>query len=230
MKSQNSAVLLPLFLGTQKISTTAFNSLITLSQLLTYPISFFLITLLGVRVRRPQGFRIAPGTLIVANHQNYTDPFFITFILGPLNWFLKKPLQYPSKAAIFRNPFLRIPMTCLGAYDIGATPLESAKALLYTREALGKGHCILLFPEGQLTNDAQTEEFKMGMHMLLKGGCPVVMARLHGFERKNFWKSAWQRTFSMQLSELTDTTVEEKVDIIKEFLNGAPFDKKHPAQ
>lgn len=183
--------------------SVAAESCFLVAQLITYPIDMILTNLIGLRVYRPRDFSVPPGTLILANHRSYFDPFLVTYHLGFRNILAAIPVRYPVYSSFMRNYIFGIGLRALGGYDIGVTSVERAKKLLFTRHLLQKKRTVLLFPEGKIVRDGRVpEEFQRGAEMLFAYDYPVIFARLSDFNSASFLKPFGARNASIRYSEV----------------------------
>ena len=156
------------------------------AQLLTIPANFFFTRLLKLQVSRPAHFKIEHGTLIIANHQSKIDPFLISYHVGFKHLMSALPIRYPVTPDFMNRPILGLCISLLGGYNIGETPLERLKKLLFTRDLLKQGYSIVLFPEGKIVRDQDmVEDFKKGANALFNENYPVVFVRLKGLNNKH---------------------------------------------
>ena len=134
--------------------------LISLAQIACYIMMAIPLRLLVLAGRQidPQIRHLRRGSLVVANHQWFLDPFVVLAHL-PLAAFLALlPIRFPVKHKFMKNrrwQWLRL----LGCYDIGATPREKMVGLYRARQLLRQGVTIFLFPEGNVNQSGQTGEF-----------------------------------------------------------------------
>ncbi len=191
-----------------------FDAFWLLSQLSTYPFIGLLMLRWRVQIHRPDSFDVPQGTLILANHQSYYDPFLITYGLGPHNWPRVLPCRYPVAQDVIRDRALALPIRALGGYDIGGSKIERAKKLLYTRELLDRGYTIIIFPEGAITKTGEMiSDFKLGAQMLFSRAYPVVFTKLQGFTKT----ARRERTYSITYSPVLRGSSEELSQRMRDF-------------
>ncbi len=182
------------------------------------PLSFLVSSFLRVHVSRPSTLVVPPGTLILANHQSYLDPFLIAYHLGPTNWPRIMPCRFPVMTEMMQKRLYALPMRALGCYDIGVSPMVRAKKLLFTRELLESGRTIMLFPEGAITKKGEMiGDFKMGAQMLFSRGYPVVFVKLSGFTRTHRSRLFRRGSFSLTYSDVIVGDEVTKVDAMHNF-------------
>lgn len=195
------------------------DTVLALMQMASIPYNIFLKYYFRVTVYRPPGLVVPPGTLILANHQSKIDPFLVTWNLGIRNLMAILPTRYPVTHEYMQRPFVGALIRFLGGYDIGATPLESAKKLLFTKSLLEHNRTVLLFPEGKIVREGNMhEEFRRGAHMLLSQKCPVVFVRLEGFNVASFRHPHASKKMHIHYSQiLKSSDTEYKVKEMERF-------------
>lgn len=115
--------------------------------------------------------------LVLANHQCFLDPIFISLAAG-------RPLAFLARSTLFKG----------GVFDrlirtYGAVPIDKDNArdgIRAVLECLDQGRAVLVFPEGERTFTGRMNPFKPGVTLLIeKAKVPVVPVGLAGaFE---FW-------------------------------------------
>ena len=185
-------------------------------QFLTVPPNFVFTRILHLTVERPHDFKIPHGTLIIANHQSKIDPFLISYHVGIKNWTSIVPIRYPVTPDYMNKHIMGFIICLFGGYNIGNTPLERLKKLVYTRELLRQKYSVVLFPEGKIVRDRdRVAEFQKGAHMLFNENYPLVFVRLTGLNRKHylrFWKNK-DKNIKLIYSKCYDETVDPKEKI-----------------
>jgi len=166
----------------------SFNLLYFIAQIATTPYCIFLKFFFRVTVYHPSKFNVPNGTLILANHESKLDPFFVIYNLGARNLISILPFRAPVTSKFMVRPILGKLISLIGGYNIGETPIERAKKLLFTKNLLAQGQTVLLFPEGKIIKRGHIkhEEFKKGAHMLFSQNYPVVFVRLIGLNKMSF--------------------------------------------
>lgn len=127
-----------------------------------------------VRVHHPKRVPAEGPVLIAANHQSFLDPPLVGSFVK------QRPFAFIAKAGLFKfKPF--------GWFisALNSIPIKEDKgdmgAIKTAIEALGKGHAILIFPEGSRSEDGAMHEFKRGIALLVKkASCPVVPVAVEG--------------------------------------------------
>jgi 1-acyl-sn-glycerol-3-phosphate acyltransferase len=122
-------------------------------------------------------------------------------------------MRYPVSSKYIRNPIGML-IRLFGGYDIGLTPLERAKKLLYTRDLIHNGYTVLLFPEGKINNQG-LGEFQRGMDMLIQEDIPILLVRIYGMNARKVFKKV-RLKFS---NVITGIGPEDKARQIAEFFS-----------
>ncbi len=116
---------------------------------------------------------LRPPYIVVANHTNFWDPFWI-------NAFVPHPVQFVASDNLFRSLFLGALMRLLGAIPKTKrmNDLDAVGQLLRVIRASG---VVGIFPEGARTHDGRTIGAEPGVSKLLKKArLPVVRALVKG--------------------------------------------------
>ena len=116
---------------------------------------------------------VVPPYVVVANHVNYWDPFWISA-------FLRHPVQFVTSDNIFREAFLGAVMQLVGS--IPKTKLMNDSRTV--RQIFGvrrEGRAIGIFPEGARSDDGRSlPPIPAVARLVRKLGVPVVSARIAG--------------------------------------------------
>ena len=205
----------------KQIGAVALNSWFLTTQLATTPLDWWLSRRIGLRVHVPDNFYVPRGTLVLANHRSLLDPFLVTFHLGHQNWYTSVPTRFPTKSSYASRPILGSVIKMLGGYDIGATSVERAKKLLFTRNLLDREHTVLLFPEGKIVDEGTVvEEFQQGAKMLFAHDYPTVFVRISGFNTNSFLHPSTVTDARMDYSEVIRGDAETKLERLRQFFGG----------
>ena len=110
--------------------------------------------------------------LVLANHQCFLDPIFISLAAG-------RPLAFLARSSLFTGGvFDRL----IRAY--GAVPIDRGFArdgIRAVQECLDAGRAVLVFPEGERTWTGEMQPFKAGISLLIeKAKVPIVPVGLAG--------------------------------------------------
>ena len=113
--------------------------------------------------------------IFASNHRSFLDPF----IIGMLT---RRPVYYMAKRELFGNRLQAWFLNRLGAFpvDRGAADEESIATAV---EILGRGDCVVIFPEGTRVRPGPLGPPHGGVGRLaLQSGAPVVPVAIHGTE------------------------------------------------
>lgn len=132
---------------------------------------------------RGSGRRHFPRTgpaLVLANHQSFLDPLFVSLAAG-------RPLAFLARSSLFRG----------GRFDrlirrYGAVPIDRGfgkEGIRAVIDVLNQGRPVLVFPEGERTRTGEVQPLKPGVALLIdRVKAPIVPVGVAGaFE-------TWPRT------------------------------------
>lgn len=124
---------------------------------------------------RVQGRRNVPRTgpvLIVSNHQSFLDPI-------PIGLAVPRYLTVLARDTLFKSRPLAWLMESLGTLRIDRD--FGKEGLRATLDALARGRCVHLYPEGERSHDGELAPFKAGVSLLIKKvKAPIVPVGLAG--------------------------------------------------
>lgn len=117
------------------------------------------------------------GLVIVANHQTYIDPFWISIPI-------KKPIRYLAWNVAFKWFIVGKIIPILGAWPLQAEGGET-KPIRRALNWLRSGGALMIFPEGSRGNaDGTLLRFKPGaVRIALEAGVPVLPVTIRGGNR-----------------------------------------------
>ena len=171
-------------------------------RLLVYYLLIWPATVLlgSPRIRGREHLRGVRGpVLVVCNHTLYLDPAFVLLALPPRlrhrlavamgGERLQLMRHPPPEWGFFRRCVNRITYALVVAlFNVFPLPQQSGfrESFQFAGESVDRGYSILVFPEGELTRDAQIAPFRSGIGLLAnKLNIPVVPMRIDGlFELK----------------------------------------------
>ncbi|HKA07195.1 MAG TPA: lysophospholipid acyltransferase family protein [Gemmataceae bacterium] len=133
-------------------------------------------TMTGLFSLRTTGGQNVPRTgpvLILSNHQTFFDPVFIGLAVPRyVSWVARQTLRKNRWLARLIDSLRAIPIDHRGF---------SREGLQATLDALDRGACVGMFPEGERTHDGSLEPFKPGISLLIKRTrAPIVPAGIAG--------------------------------------------------
>lgn len=176
-------------------------------------IKAYIWPLFKVSVRYLNGALPRPPFIVVANHGTFFDPWIIgALFVHPMSIMMN---DFGFKA----SPFIRWYQKETGAFP-KKKGTHDFRALKYGLMELKRGYSLLIFPEGQVTWDGETQPLFHGIEKIIKRvNVPIVMVNIKGsFLCKPWWASTYRKG-SVQLSIRTMNTEElmnkSKSEILK---------------
>jgi 1-acyl-sn-glycerol-3-phosphate acyltransferase len=138
----------------------------------------YLMSAVGMPVlfsMRIEGSRHIPRTgpaLLIANHQSYLDPVLLGLCTS-------RPLRFLARRTLFRGFFAWLIRT-LRAVPIDQEGLGKDGIRTILGE-LQKGEAVVVFPEGERTEDGRMHALRPGVHLLIRRtGAPIVPIGIAG--------------------------------------------------
>lgn len=113
------------------------------------------------------------GVILAVNHISYVDPLTLSHFVHDLP---REP-RFLAKAEIFRLPLLGRIVRGADQIPVHRNSADAAVALRDAVEALERGECLIIYPEGTVTRDPELWPMvgRTGVARLaLTTGCPVV--------------------------------------------------------
>lgn len=110
--------------------------------------------------------------LVLANHQSFLDPIFVSLAAG-------RPLSFLARSSLFRG----------GRFDrlirrYGAVPIDRGfgkEGIRTVIDQLNAGRAVLVFPEGERTRTGELQPLKAGVSLLIdRVRVPIVPVGLAG--------------------------------------------------
>lgn len=126
--------------------------------------------------------RIPPrGPMILAsNHISYLDPFTLAFVADRRH----RRVRYLAKAELFAKPGLGALLRGMGQIPVARASAAAADSLDSATDALGRGECVAVFPEGTISPDLEPMTGHSGTARLAAAtGVPVFPVGLWGTHR-----------------------------------------------
>lgn len=115
----------------------------------------------------------AGGIIVVANHiSNFDPPTLAHFLIWNGRW-----PRALGKSDIWKVPLLgRLARAC-GQIPVERNTARAANSLIHAEEAIARGECVLIYPEGTITADPDGWPMAArpgAARLALKTGCPVI--------------------------------------------------------
>jgi 1-acyl-sn-glycerol-3-phosphate acyltransferase len=111
--------------------------------------------------------------LVLSNHQSFLDPVLVGLAIP-------RYVTWLTRETLHKNRRFSRMITTLGSIPIDHRGF-SREGLQRTLDALDRGACIGMFPEGERTYDGTLESFKPGVALLVKRAkAPIVPAGIAG--------------------------------------------------
>ena len=126
---------------------------------------------------------VPPGPVIlVANHLSHADPLMLAHYV----YDLPREPRFLGKEAVFQVPFVGMVVRGAGQIPVRRATTEAAQALEDAVAAIGRGECVIIYPEGTTTRDPRLwpMQGKTGAARLaMLTGAPVVPVGQWGAQR-----------------------------------------------
>lgn len=122
------------------------------------------------------------GVILVANHLAEADPL----VLAHFVYDLPREPRFLGKASVFEVPLLGRVLYGAGQIPVQRWTVDAAKALEAAVEAVNRGECVIIYPEGTCTQDPDLWPMKARTgvaRLALLTGAPVVPVAQWGAQR-----------------------------------------------
>lgn len=142
------------------------------------------------------------GLLVVANHQSHLDPPVVGVALR------RRHIVPIARLGLFKNRVFGWLIGMLNSIPINEKEGD-AVAIRKAIKELGKGRCILIFPEGSRSPDGRMQEFKRGAWLLIsRSKCAVLPAGVEGpydaWPRSRTLPRMWRQRAAVAFGEVVD--------------------------
>jgi 1-acyl-sn-glycerol-3-phosphate acyltransferase len=113
------------------------------------------------------------GIIVAANHVSELDPL----VIGHYLFDLRRPPRFLAKAELFRKPPLKWIFEGAQQIPVYRRAADASAALQPAVDALARGECVLIYPEGSATRDPELWPMKARTgvaRVALLSGAPVI--------------------------------------------------------
>jgi 1-acyl-sn-glycerol-3-phosphate acyltransferase len=182
-----------------------------------------------VKIRHRQNIPRKGSLLVIANHLSDCDPPVIGHAVP-------RHAHYMAKSELFDIPILKWIIKTLQAFPVNRGSPDRA-AIRRTVELLQSGECVVVFPEGQLSEDGKLQPLMPGVAMIVaRSSTPVICAGLVGTSKIIPFKKVWPRpafggvsiTFGEPKSFEHGTTSQEILGWMESELKRLTLDSTNP--
>jgi 1-acyl-sn-glycerol-3-phosphate acyltransferase len=127
--------------------------------------------------------------VLIANHVNLSDPFFLMFGFP-------RCINFMAKEELFRSPFLRPWLRWAGSVPISrrGKVSDKQKMLRSSTDVLERGLILGMFPEGGRSRDGKLRKGKPGSAVIaLKTNVPILPVGIAGTDKIEGASWLWKR-------------------------------------
>src|SRR5262249_47937393 len=118
--------------------------------------------------------------LLASNHASYLDPLTLAYVTS----LRKRRVRYLAKIELFEKRGLGVLLRAAHQIPVQRGTTDSASALSAAIDALQRGECVAVFPEGTISTDLEPMRGKSGTARLAQqSGALVVPVGLWGAHR-----------------------------------------------
>jgi 1-acyl-sn-glycerol-3-phosphate acyltransferase len=150
-----------------------------------------------------EGAQTIPVTgpvILASNHVSYLDPLVLAYLADQR----KRRVRFLAKAELFEKQPLGAILKGAHQIPVKRGTSDAASSLDAAVEALGRGECVTVFPEGTISLDLEPMVGKSGTARLAQqSGVPVTPVGLWGMQRVMFkgrkpeWRTGVAETISV---------------------------------
>ena len=167
---------------------------------------------------RPIGAENVPTTgpvILAPNHFSQWDHFFAGV-------FIRRKVRFMAKSQLFSNPLIKWIFFHGGAFPIrrGHHDEEAFKTAF---TILGRGGCMLMYPEGGRSRTGGISEPRPGVgRIALQTGVPVIPVAIHGSAAVRGWRKLRFPKVTVQFGEpmtfdvVAEPTRDQQIEVAKE--------------
>jgi 1-acyl-sn-glycerol-3-phosphate acyltransferase len=120
------------------------------------------------------------ATIVASNHVSYLDPLTLAFVANRRG----RRVRFLAKSELFENPVLGALLRGAHQIPVYRGTADSSGALSAAIEALARGECLAVFPEGTISHDFEPMRGKSGTARLAQASdVAVVPVGLWGSHR-----------------------------------------------
>ena len=119
-------------------------------------------------------------TILASNHVSYLDPLTLAYLTDQR----KRRIRFLAKSELFKNPMLGALLRAAHQIPVYRGTADSSGALSAAIDALQRGECVAVFPEGTISQDFEPMRGKSGTARLAQAaGIDVVPVGVWGTHR-----------------------------------------------
>lgn len=121
--------------------------------------------------------------ILASNHVSYLDPLALAYVADRRH----RRVRFLAKAELFEKRGLGAALRSIGQIPVSRGTAAAASSLDAAVEALRRGECVAVFPEGTISLDLEPMAGKSGTARLAQAsGAPVIPVGLWGVHRVLF--------------------------------------------
>jgi 1-acyl-sn-glycerol-3-phosphate acyltransferase len=140
---------------------------------------------LGIRwtIEGAQLIPVRGPVILASNHVSYLDPLVLAYLADRRH----RKVRFLAKAELFEKPVLGPLLKSAGQIPVRRGSADAASSLDAAVDALRRGECVTVFPEGTISLDLDPMVGKSGTARLAQeSGVPVTPVGLWGVHRIMF--------------------------------------------
>ena len=140
---------------------------------------------LGIRwtIEGAQMIPVLGPAILASNHVSYLDPLVLAYLADRRH----RKVRFLAKAELFDKPVLGAALKSAGQIPVRRGSADASSSLDAAVDALRRGECVTVFPEGTISLDLDPMVGKSGTARLAQeSGVPVTPVGLWGMHRVMF--------------------------------------------